>query len=218
MFEKNGALPSAVLENHATFERFLRKAQNIVITILRELDTVLGIKADFDLRHREGHTSLSTLGMLHYPKQDTLSVGVGHNKHTDLGTLTFLLCQQWGLQVLTPDGSGWKFVAPKANHAVINVGDTLRFLSGNRLRSAVHRVVPTQSLQHESRYTIAYFLRSENDTVFKDSLGRIVSAEQWHNEKFDVFREPHELQESRAIATGGMEKAEVLVAVSEVLV
>lgn len=147
--------------------------------------------------------------MLHYPKQDSISVGVGHNKHTDLGTLTFLLCQQWGLEVLSPDGSGWKSVAPKANYAVINVGDTLRFLSDNRLRSAIHRVIPTENLQRESRYTIAYFLRSENDVVFKDSLGRVVSAEQWHNEKFNVFRESHELQESRPIATGGMERTEI---------
>lgn len=183
------------------------------MTILRELDIALERKQglSFEQAHHTDRSSLSTLGMLHYPKQDSISVGVGHNKHTDLGTLTFLLCRQWGLEVLSPDGSGWKSVEPKANYAVINVGDTLRFLSDNRLRSAIHRVIPTEHLQHESRYTIAYFLRSENDVVFKDSLGRIVSAEQWHHEKFNVFRESHELQESRPIATGGMERADILI-------
>jgi len=146
--------------------------------------------------------------MFRYPMQDSLDVGVGHNKHTDLGTLTFLLCKSPGLQVLS--NQGWQYVAPKPHCAIINVGDTLRFLTGNALKSAVHRVMPVDRLQTDHRYSIAYFLRAENDAVFTDSIGRKVSAKVWHDEKFDVFRESHEEQAKRAILTGGMEQNEAL--------
>ncbi|KAF9889004.1 hypothetical protein FE257_007981 [Aspergillus nanangensis] len=153
--------------------------------------------------HRQDCESLTTLAMFRYPRQESATTGVGHNKHTDIGTLTFLLCEQWGLQVLCRDPDGWRFVAPKPGHAVINVGDTLCFLSSNRVRSAVHRVIPKRGLQHEDRYSIAYFLRAANETQFIDSTGRQISAEQWHKEKFNVFRETHEEQGKLPILTGG---------------
>jgi isopenicillin N synthase-like dioxygenase len=183
------------------------------MTILRQLDSHLGLDECSKLMHfhQEEVESLTTLSMFRYPKQESLESGVGHNKHTDIGTLTFLLCEQWGLQVLSKDPVGWRFVAPKLGHAAINVGDTLRFLSGNRFRSVVHRVIPTGGMQQEDRYSIAYFLRAGNDSQFTDSTGRRISAKEWHDEKFDVFRETHEEQEKLPILTGGMERMESLV-------
>ncbi|KAK2596141.1 hypothetical protein QQS21_006418 [Conoideocrella luteorostrata] len=210
---KTNALAPAIRENHELFLRFTGLAQEACLTILRHLDICLGRDGPDKLVHfhNEDKESLTTLSMFRYPKQETLNLGVGHNKHTDIGTLTFLLCQQWGLQVLSKEPAGWRFVAPKRDHAVINVGDTLRFLSGNRFRSAVHKVIPTRGLQHEDRYSIAYFLRAENNIQFRDSTGRQISAKVWHDEKFDVFRETHEEQEKRTILTGGMERQETIV-------
>jgi isopenicillin N synthase-like dioxygenase len=207
-------LPSAIHDRRDLFLRFCDMTHQVVMTILQELDCQLGFggdRASFQDFHHADAESLTTLSMFRYPKQETLDLGVGHNKHTDIGTLTFLLCDQWGLQVLSKEPAGWRFVAPREGHAVINVGDTLRFLSGNRFRSAVHRVIPTQRLQHEDRYSIAYFLRAANDTQFTDSAGREISAKQWHDEKFDVFRETHEEQEKMPILTGGMERLESIV-------
>jgi isopenicillin N synthase-like dioxygenase len=207
-------LPSSIRERQDLFVRFSDMAHQVVMSILQELDRQLGFggdRASFQDFHREDAESLTTLSMFRYPKQKTLDLGVGHNKHTDIGTLTFLLCDQWGLQVLSKDLAGWRFVAPREGHVVINVGDTLRFLSGNRFRSAVHRVIPTQGVQHEDRYSIAYFLRAANNTQFTDSAGRRVSAKQWHDEKFNVFRETHEEQEKLPILTGGMERLESIV-------
>lgn len=204
-----------IAANHSLFLRFSNAAHEVVMTILRQFDLALseafGMQTNLASFHQDNHPSLTTLAMFRYPKQETPSVGIGHGKHTDLGTLTFLLCQQWGLQVLSRDPAGWQFVAPKPNHAVINVGDTLCFLSGRRLRSAVHRVIPTRGLQHEDRSSIAYFLRAKNEVEFEDSTGRTVSAKAWHDEKFDVFREPHEQQERVPILTGGMERGESLI-------
>lgn len=197
--------------NYGLFERFVNTAHEAVMIILARLDTALNLGDTMQNFHRDHRPSLTTLSMFRYPKQESIDGGVGHNKHTDLGTLTFLLCQSWGLQVLCRDPAGWRFVAPKQGHAIINVGDTLRFLSGNRLRSAVHRVIPLGELQLQDRYSIAYFLRAENNTSFTDSNGRIVSAKAWHDEKFDVFRETHEQQERAMILTGGMERDEMVI-------
>ncbi|CEJ61151.1 Putative VrtI [Penicillium brasilianum] len=208
------ALAPAIRANKELFQRFCNMTHRVFMVVLQELDRQLGLggeRASFKDFHREDAESLTTLSMFRYPKQETLDLGVGHNKHTDIGTLTFLLCDQWGLQVLSKDPAGWHFVAPREGHAVINVGDTLRFLSGNRFQSAVHRVIPMERLQHEDRYSIAYFLRAANDTQFTDSTGRKISAKQWHDEKFDVFRETHEQQEKLPILTGGMERKDAIV-------
>ena len=162
--------------------------------------------------HREGHHSLSTMAMFRYPRQEAGEKGLGHNKHTDLGTLTFLLSRQWGLQVLCPEKKCWSFVEPRHNCAIINVGDTLRFLSGNELKSAIHKVIPlTMDRQLEDRYSIAYFLRAEDNVTYTDSNGRGITAKEWHDRKFDVFRESHASQEMDSILTGGMEKVGVLI-------
>ena len=199
-------------QHHDLFRRFTDSANKTLQAILRELDLGLGRSQSRSLQsyHSIQQPSLSTLAMFRYPKQNSLDVGVGHNKHTDLGTLTFLLCQSPGLQVLSKNPAGWQYVVPKAQCAIINVGDTLRFLSENSLRSAVHRVLPVDKLQHDDRYSIAYFLRAENRTEFTDSSGRLVSAKAWHDEKFDVFRESHAEQAKRPILTGGMEQNEAL--------
>ncbi|KAL4950751.1 putative 2OG-Fe(II) oxygenase family oxidoreductase [Aspergillus filifer] len=206
-------LAPAIQAEKPLFLRFTGTAQEVVTTILTRLSKYLPPTESSNIInfHRPELESLTTLSMFRYPKQDTLDLGVGHNKHTDLGTLTFLLCEQWGLQVLSKDPAGWRWVEPRPGHVVINVGDTLRFLSGNRFRSAVHKVIPTQGLQHEDRYSIAWFLRAANGVEFTDSTGARISAKKWHDDKFDVFRETHEQQEKAPILTGGMERMESIV-------
>ncbi|CAN9428384.1 unnamed protein product [Alternaria alternata] len=92
--------------------------------------------------HRYGKLSTSALGLLKYPA-NAASTGdqLGQIAHTDVGSITVLYAQLGGLQVLDSQGS-WKFVQPKAGHAVVNIGDSLRFLTGKMLRSSLHRVVP----------------------------------------------------------------------------
>lgn len=186
----------------------------MTMTILRCLSDALHMEGDtrFEGCHRDGRPTRSTLALFRYPKQTVKSNLIGHNKHTDLGTLTFLLCQQWGLQVLSPQTNRWGFVAPKKDHAIINVGDSLRFLSGNQLLSAVHRVVPLEEVQTINRHSIVYFLRAEDDVVYTNSNGAAVTAKEWHDEKFDVFRLTHDAQEVDTILCGGVERGEKIIA------
>ena len=127
--------------------------------------------------------------------------------HTDAGTLTLLFTKQWGLQVLTPADKEWEYVVPKPGHAIINVGDTLRCISNQRLRSAMHRVLPVGGKMIEDRYSTAYFLRAGDDAIFRGTDGKDVTAEQWFLRKFYSFTQPLEEQRKDSITFGGMDKA-----------
>ena len=192
-------------------ERFSNRADAVTKMILSRLSDSQNRRGDsrFESYHRAGVASRTNLTFLKYPEQETTQQGVGHNKHTDIGTLTFLLCEQWGLQALTAEG--WRYVKPRPGHAVINVGDSLRFLSVNRFRSVVHQVLPVGERQNEPRYTMAYFLRPEDNAVFKNAKGQLIRAKEWHDLKFDHFREPHSKQMLEPILTGGMETGNQLI-------
>ncbi|KAL4983784.1 hypothetical protein BDW68DRAFT_28600 [Aspergillus falconensis] len=205
-------LAPALQQHYELLESFISSAHGLTMLILRCLTRALGEKlpAPLESFHDPSQPTTSTLSMFRYPSQteEEAAKGVGHNKHTDIGTLTFLLCQQWGLQVLSPQQNRWVYVAPKHGHAIINVGDSLRFLSQNRLLSAVHRVLPFVNRQVDHRYSIAFFLRPADDTIYRDSKGRMITAREWHDQKFDHFRASHSEQAGDSILTGGMEQAD----------
>lgn len=194
------------------FFRFSSNAHEITMMMLEKLSNELGLEgADrFETFHKDEDESRTNLTLLRYPKHDELKdTSVGHNKHTDIGSLTFLLAGQWGLQALSPDQETWAFVEPRPKHAVINVGDSLCFPSGGKLISAVHRVIPIHDQQHEDRYSIAYFLRIADKASFRDASGKLWSAKEWHDFKFDAFRAPDSLDPANQILTGMMEKDDV---------
>jgi isopenicillin N synthase-like dioxygenase len=188
--------------------------------ILSRLSSQLGLTgaSRFEARHADPGPSLSTLGLLRYPKHDKSAAtataaprNVGHNKHTDVGSLTFLLAAQWGLQYLSLTTKRWEFIEPRPGHAIINVGDSLRFLSGGKLASVVHRVVPLRQTQDEDRYSIAYFLRMNDGGVFQDTTGKVWTANEWHDFKFGIFKNPSALDAKGRFLTGMMmEKSDKL--------
>ncbi|EFX00930.1 2og-Fe oxygenase family protein [Grosmannia clavigera kw1407] len=183
---------------------------NIVTkTMLAALSTAMGLTGAerFESRHRNDRPSTSTLAMMHYVPSDPTDPAnetVGHQKHTDISSLTLLFSEQWGLQIRPPGAREFGFVAPRPGTAVVNVGDSLRFASGHTMMSCIHRVVPFDPTEH--RYSIAYFLRAENDSMFVDSEGRYITAGQWHDEKFYVFKAAPEIQAAAppSMLFGGM--------------
>ncbi|KAJ5370010.1 uncharacterized protein N7496_006102 [Penicillium cataractarum] len=205
----NPNLPSIVHNTRdiKTFSDFIGGSNIITKTILSCLSTAFGLsgEARFENAHRNEHKSNSALAMMRYlPGDPQSSKEIGHQKHTDIGSLTLLFSEQWGLQVLPPGSDTWGFVEPKKGHAVVNVGDSLRFASGHKLFSCIHQVVPIDNVA--DRYSIAFFLRPENHAKFLDSQGRWVRADQWHDEKFDVFKATHAEQKLvNSMLVGGME-------------
>ena len=167
-------LPPAGQKNITLFDSFISVSHSVVLKPLEYLSTGMGLTGPdrFENRHRPDIPSRTTVVLFRYPKQVKQGGGIGHNMHTDIGTLTLLLCETYGLQVLSPETNEREFITPKADHTVINVGDSLRFLSGHQLSSCVHRVIPVTDRQEEDRYSIAYFLRPEDNVAYVDSKGR----------------------------------------------
>lgn len=192
----------------------MQGAHTILMLMLNRLSDEMGLKgsARFETHHAEPGESLSNLTLLRYPKKDDSMAenSVGHNKHTDLGSLTFLLTKQWGLQVLSNETKTWGFVEPRSGHAIINVGDSLRFPSGGELASVVHRVIPLHAKQHEDRYSFAYFLRVNDNLRFSDGSGKSWSAKEWHDFKFNTFNSPDAVENGMQILTGMMEDSKAV--------
>ncbi|KAG5915219.1 hypothetical protein E4U61_004824 [Claviceps capensis] len=193
-------------------ENAIGSCNTITKVILSALSTGLHLTGAgrFENSHRNERPSSTTLSMMHYLPSDLAGENrFGHQKHTDISTLTLLFSEQWGLQIRPPGSCGARemgFVAPKPGCAFVHVGDSLRFASGMKFQSCIHRVVPFDPTEH--RYSIAYFLRAEDDTMFVDSEGRAVTAGQWHDEKFKAFTDPElwQAMAPKSMLLGGMKE------------
>ena len=113
----------------------------------------------------------------------------GHIAHTDVGSLTLLFSHQSGLQVLRPGTDQWVDIRPVPGYAIVNIGDSLRHMSGRVFKSCLHRVVPTcPDIGGNERLSVIYFLRPKMDAKFRDETGREWRSVDWHIRKFDAFR------------------------------
>ncbi|KZF18806.1 Clavaminate synthase-like protein [Xylona heveae TC161] len=208
---QNQPLPAAVLDQSTLFNDFIDKTRYHVIQLLSSFSDAMGLEGDdrFERKHPDNRPSHTSMTFHRYNKLGARDVSnVGHNKHTDISSIAFLFAQQWGLQVpSTTSENSWDYVRTQPGFAICNVGDSLRFLSGFRLRSVLHRVVPTVEMEQTHRYSVAYFTRPVDGTTFKDSEGRIISIQDWFEKKFDIYRASHEEQRKNTMLTGGIEDA-----------
>lgn len=183
---------------------YIKTCEGIVDTLLDCYSKLLGLQGPDHLKnfHRHDHSSDTILAQLSYPGQLT------HQKHTDLGSLTILFSNQWGLQAVAPTSGQWEWIEPRSNEAIINVGDGLRFLTNKKLFSCLHRVVRGGRAEHVGhRYSIAYLLRPEDDAVFFDADGVRRTAKELCETKYVQYEAPHAEQEKYTVLTGGMEQA-----------
>ncbi|KAJ5939991.1 hypothetical protein N7516_000159 [Penicillium verrucosum] len=163
-----------IKQNEDIMQEFQHTAHGALMQVLTCLcgDEILNL-------HHPDRPSRTNSVFLRYP-HDAPSKAVGHNEHNDMGTLTFLLAAQWGLQVRDPLDGIWKYVRPSPTRAVVNVGDSLNFISEGRLLSAMHRVIQINDGNHSDRYSIAFFLRPDDDAEYRHSDGTLMNAATWH--------------------------------------
>ena len=155
----------AAMQNHGNMlKRFSGGCHEACQTIITRLSDALQLHQEqrFEQHHRDGQPSDSGLKLIYEPSLAKLS-DVGDNLHTDSGTLTLLFYDKWGLSAYAP-AQGFAFPEPlKKDCALINIGDSLQRLSGDRLLSPKHRVSqPVDGA--EKRYYLSYFLRPEHAT------------------------------------------------------
>ncbi|KAF5355496.1 hypothetical protein D9758_006361 [Tetrapyrgos nigripes] len=79
--------------------------------------------------------------------------------HTDIGSVTFLYSQSIaGLQILTPNGE-WKYIRHYPDHIIVDLGDSMEFLTGGVLKAAPHRVIePPEDQRYLKRLGIFFFV------------------------------------------------------------
>ncbi|KAF7515285.1 hypothetical protein G7054_g14652 [Neopestalotiopsis clavispora] len=151
--------------------------------ILSSLSSSLSLPAGQRFEDFQGlsRPSPDILRLLKYHADPDASC-VPQTPHTDLGSLTFVFSTTPGLQVLPPAGSStssgddtaatepsarWRYVEPRPGHAVVNIGDCLSIMTNGLLRTALHRVGPVQGRPMPERYSLAYLMRPEDDTVLR---------------------------------------------------
>ncbi len=170
---RNGTnYPEVILDAKDMVRNFMTKSHAVVLVILEILSIHLGLDSQVLLNlHRLMHSSGDQLRFTKstmYPIQKQNPPDVSLGAHTDFGSITILFNRLYGLQVLS-DNDEWLFVPPLPGHAIVNFGDAMVKLSGNRLRSNTHRVVTAPDLnQVTDRYSIAYFSRPENNVPMKN--------------------------------------------------
>ncbi|KAH9904938.1 putative 2OG-Fe(II) oxygenase family oxidoreductase [Xylariomycetidae sp. FL2044] len=192
----NFSLPP-VLEKESVFlARFMNEFHTIGLHILRALDATASSSngdgaagASLASAHTASKPSTTCMMLQRYPTLSTESNRAGLAAHTDVGSLTILFCGDRGLQALDPATDTWHWLEPKPGCAVVNVGDSLRFLSRKRFRSALHRVVPYPGEVIPNRFSCAYFLRPELDAQFEDEEGNSWKSVDWHMRKYKGYRQ-----------------------------
>jgi isopenicillin N synthase-like dioxygenase len=196
--------PPVIDKYWSLFQRFMSTSHRITREVVIALSNILGLEGEDRLEnfHGENTPSPSALSMVNTFMRSSTDNNVGHYAHTDVGSITLVFCKEWGLQVLSPRTNKWANVGPRPGYAIVNIGDSLRFLSKSKLRSSFHRVVPFIGSSQRPRKSIVYFLRPNSGTIFKDVDGNEWTAEQWQERKYIVFAETHEEQKMSSLLTG----------------
>jgi isopenicillin N synthase-like dioxygenase len=100
-------------------------------------------------------------------------------RHTDLGLLTLCVGDAEGLEVLVKDEDGEEQWIDYGRSTLL-VGQTLRILSGNRVRAGVHRVVGNSEGRCSTVFALRPSTKHEIDmTVFPDGQGTMHMGDLW---------------------------------------
>lgn len=196
--------PEAISSRLDPLKRANETFRDISTLLLTRLSSALGLKDNlaYQQYHRKGAVCPTALGLLKYTIADMEPDKVGQIAHTDAGSLSIVFTEVAGLQVLKPNEEQWYYIAPKPGHAVVNVGDALRFISGGVLESSLHRIIPHKDEKERHKYSIVYLLRPEMDAEFVDAEGVTWKGLEWTNKKHAVFRASAEEQAQGTYLTG----------------
>jgi isopenicillin N synthase-like dioxygenase len=147
-FESKYAQPPLLQAHLPEIEHFSRTLHsNVVLPLLRLFAIILQLPdEDFLVNQHSYHKKSEDhfrymLYRKRTPEEWEASGGGLSSGHTDLGTVTLLFIQPIaGLQILGDD-SKWTWVSAQPGTITVNLADTISHLTGEWLKSSVHRVV-----------------------------------------------------------------------------
>ncbi|CAD6573811.1 MAG: hypothetical protein CYPHOPRED_005212, partial [Cyphobasidiales sp. Tagirdzhanova-0007] len=196
-------LPQTLALHRTEIDGFFAQCSSTASLLLEGLAHALKLPVDFlTNRHNGEH---SRLRMLHYPPvyndrrpMESNAEDIRAGAHTDYGSITLLFQHGVsGLQV--QKGGKWIDVPPIPGSLVINIGDALEFWTCGLFRSTLHRVVmPRTAAERSSRYSLAFFVQPDGDTVL-EPLFKNNNAEAMH---FDEVIAKKGLQPGTRTLTG----------------
>lgn len=164
----------------------MRTSHSLVLLILRHLEQHLHLPAEtLTSLHRQMEVSGDQVRFVKSPPQPPSDQRTALGKHTDFGSITILFNRLGGLQILpppslTPPGQSpqWTYVKPLSGHCIVNLGDAMVKFTNGLLRSNIHRVVsPPGEQARETRYSLVYFSRPEDQVVLRKLEGGDVIPE-----------------------------------------
>ncbi|KAI1148899.1 putative 2OG-Fe(II) oxygenase family oxidoreductase [Nemania diffusa] len=184
-------LPPVLQKESAFLTEMMEQLHVISLDILKGLDrsrgNTRGDEGFFASKHRPSEPSTTCLLLIRYATLDQEIQGSGLAPHTDVGSITILFADKRGLQARHPLTHEWRYLEPKEGCAVVNVGDSLRFLSEKSFQSSLHRVIPSAGGAIDNRFSCAYFLRPELNAEFNAEGQRWKSID-WHLRKYKSYR------------------------------
>jgi len=165
--------PKPVAENIKEVEEFARSLHAEVLDPLFVLLAIaLELPEDYFVNlHTYEQKSEDHLRYMKYTKytpEENEKIGnMWARGHTDLGTFTLLFRQPVAaLQIKDHSDGTWRWVKPQPASLTVNACDAFSFLTGNYIKSTVHRVrAPPKDQQHVDRLGLLYFARPHNDLV-----------------------------------------------------
>lgn len=103
---------------------------------------------------------------------------------------------------------------PRPGHAVVNIGDCVSIMTNGLLKSALHRVGPVPGYAMPERYSMAYLMRPENETVLRvldsplipqptNNSEDVVTSGEWIMKKFKALRGQKDAGNFDQILAGG---------------
>lgn len=152
--------PPAFEKSRPLLNSCAKHMHSVASTILTHLSTHLALPPQtLSTMHALTKRSPSNLRLLHMPPQQASTAQTSLMGHTDNGSVTVLFNIVGGLQVLD-DTESWCYVRPEPGYAIINLGDSIVQLTGDVLRSNMHRVIPAPGAQSECpRFSVAYAMK-----------------------------------------------------------
>ncbi|KAI0365382.1 Clavaminate synthase-like protein [Pilatotrama ljubarskyi] len=151
--------------------------------------------------------------MKYYPRtqeDEQKSRNVWLKGHTDIGTVTVLWSQPVSaLQILCPDGK-WRWIKHIDNAIVVNIGDSMEFMSGGFYKGTIHRVrQPPVDQQGYARLGVFYFGSANDDVLLKPLVQSPVLQRVGIVRRFDDDKAPTQDQFRRGrTAAYGLSKLE----------
>ena len=176
----------------STVKSFMEQGKQLALQMLKVLAAGLNLE-DKDaftkmhsLIHKDGnYTALRTL---HYPPlpDETSGIDTRLAEHSDYDTITLLFQDTVGdLKVQTASGE-YIEAAPIEGTVLVNIGDSLQFMTGGKLKSTRHKVdLPTDPIKSKTaRQSVAYFVHANDNVAINQRLAfvggkKVIEDDNW---------------------------------------